>query len=245
MNPLRALLVIVGLVLCGQSYSSAQEGKVHDEPPGMERIFNGKDLTGWDGDPKLWSVKDGAIVGVTTKEVPAKGNTFIIWKGGEVKDFELRLSARIAGPNNSGIQYRSKHATEKVSNPWVVRGYQVEVEDDGNDAGFLYHEGGRGRIANVSEKVVVGEDGKPKIVGHLGSKEEIAKNWKKGEWNDYVIIAKGNHLRHFVNGVQTVDIVDNDPKGSLRSGILALQLHAGAPMKVEFKDIRIKHIRGE
>ena len=241
MNHLLTTLVLI--VLTSQTF--AQEGKAPAEPPGMEKIFNGKDLTNWDGDPKLWSVKDGAIVGVTTKENPAKGNTFIIWKGGELKDFELRLSARISGPNNSGIQYRSKHVTEKAQNPWVVGGYQVEVEDDGNDAGFLYHERGRGRIANVSEKVVVGDDGKPKIVGSLGNKEDIAKNWKKGDWNDYVIIARGNHLQHFVNGVQTVDIVDNDPKGSLKSGILALQLHAGAPMKVEFKDIRIKHLNGK
>ena len=244
MNNLRAIFVL-GLVLALQSYSLAEEGKAPPEQPGMEKIFNGKDLSNWDGDPKLWSVKDGAIVGVTTKEVPAKGNTFIIWKGGELKDFELRLSARITGPNNSGIQYRSKHLTDNNQNKWVVAGYQVEVEDDGNDAGFLYHEKGRGRIANVSDKVVVGEDGKPKVVGQLGKKEDIAKNWKKGDWNEYVIIAKGNHLQHFVNGVQTVDVVDNDPKGSLKSGILALQLHGGAPMKVEFKDIRLKHLAAD
>jgi hypothetical protein len=243
MKQLRVLFVL-GLVLAFQSFLLAQEGKAPAEQPGMEKIFNGKDLSNWDGDPRLWSVKDGMIVGKTTKEVPAKGNTFLIWKGGELADFELRLSARIGGTNNSGIQYRSKHVTDNKDNKWVVAGYQVEVEDDGNDAGFLYHEKGRGRIANVGEKVVVGEDGKPKIVGQVGKKEEIANNWKKGDWNEYVIIAKGNHLQHFINGVQTVDIVDNDPKGSLKSGILALQLHAGAPMTVEFKDIRLKHLGG-
>ena len=245
MNYLRALLVVLSAVLALHAYALAQAGKAPPEPAEMEKIFNGKDLSNWDGDPRLWSVKDGVIRGQTTKETPARGNTFLIWKGGELKDFELRLSARISGPNNSGIQYRSKHLTDNKQNDWVVSGYQVEVEDDGNDAGFLYHEKGRGRIANVGQKVVVGEDGKPKVVGSLGDRDEIAKNWKKGDWNDYVIIAKGNHLQHFVNGVQIVDIVDNDPKGSLGSGILALQLHAGAPMTVEFKDIRLKHMRGE
>lgn len=245
MKQTHALLVVLGLVLSLASYTVAQQGKAPPEPAGMEKIFNGKDLTNWDGDPRLWSVKGGVIRGQTTKEVPAKGNTFLIWKGDEVGDFELRLTARVSGPNNSGIQYRSKHLTDNKQNDWVVSGYQVEVEDDGTDAGFLYHEKGRGRIANVGEKVVVGEDGKKQVVGHLGKREEIAKNWKKGDWNDFVIIARGNHLQHFVNGVQIVDVVDKDPKGSLKSGILALQLHGGAPMTVEFKDIRLKRLNGE
>src|SRR6266850_3774325 len=78
-----------------------------------DQIFNGKDLTGWDGNPKLWSVKDGAIVGQTTADNPLKGNTFLIWTNGEVGDFELRCSFKIVPNNdegfaNSGIQYRSK-----------------------------------------------------------------------------------------------------------------------------------------
>lgn len=245
MKQTHVLLVVLGLVLSLASYTVAQQGKAPPEPAGMEKIFNGKDLTNWDGDPRLWSVKGGVIRGQTTREVPAKGNTFLIWKGDEVGDFELRLTARVSGPNNSGIQYRSKHLTDNKQNDWVVSGYQVEVEDDGTDAGFLYHEKGRGRIANVGEKVVVGEDGKKQVVGHLGKREEIAKNWKKGDWNDFVIIARGNHLQHFVNGVQIVDVVDKDPKGSLKSGILALQLHGGAPMTVEFKDIRLKRLNDE
>ena len=101
-----------------------------DEPADMRSIFNGKDLTGWDGDPRLWSVKNGAIRGETTTENLANGNTFIIWKGGVTKDFELRLSFRCNATNNSGIQYRSKHITEgKVRNKWVVRGYQDEIRN--------------------------------------------------------------------------------------------------------------------
>lgn len=212
------------------------------EPDGMMQIFNGKDLNGWEGDTRLWSVKDGAIRGETTKENVAKGNTFLLWKGGELADFELRLSFRIQN-GNSGIQYRSKHLPFKDTdqNKWVVSGYQAEVEDTPGKVGFLYHEKGRGYLCNVGEKVVVGEDGKPKVVDKLGDKAAIGATYKKKDWNDYIIIGKGNHLKHYLNGIQTVDITDNDPKGQALKGILALQIHAGPPMVVEFKNIRLKN----
>jgi len=141
------------------------------EPSDMQRIFNGQDLTGWDGDPSLWSVKDGALRGETTKENPAKGNTFIIWKDGETKNFELRLSFRCNATNNSGIQYRSKHITgNKVRNPWVVRGYQHEIRNQNvlpSVSGFIYDEGGkRGRACLVGEKATW-EIGGKKVVGQL------------------------------------------------------------------------------
>jgi len=211
------------------------------EPEGMMPIFNGKDLTGWDGDMRLWAAKDGVIRGETTKENPAKGNTFLLWKDGPIGDFELRLSFRI-DHGNSGIQYRSKHLPFKDGdvNKWVVSGYQAEVENTPGKVGFLYHEKGRGYLCNVGEKTEIGADGKPKVVGKLGDKAAIGATYKKGEWNDYVIIAKGNHIVHYLNGHQTIDVTDNDPKGSAASGLLALQIHAGPPMWVEFKNLRIK-----
>src|SRR5262245_34904979 len=123
------LNVLAGLCLSVNLYA----GEVNRTPPpeasDMTVLFNGKDLTGWDGDTRLWSVKDGVLRGETTKEKPAKGNTFIIWKNGTLKDFDLRLSFRMNATNNSGIQYRSKHVTEgKVNNAWVVRGYQHELQ---------------------------------------------------------------------------------------------------------------------
>ncbi len=211
------------------------------EPSGMVQLFNGTDLSGWDGDLRLWSIQDGVVRGETTKENPAKGNTFLIWKGGTLGDFELRLSFRI-DHGNSGIQYRAKHLpfNETDENKWVVSGYQAEVENTPGKVGFLYHEKGRGYLCNVGEKVVIGEDGKPQVVGSLGDKAAIGSTYKKSDWNDYVIIAKGNHIVHYLNGLQTVDVTDNDPKGSAASGILALQIHAGPPMVVEFKDVRLK-----
>ena len=209
-----------------------------------EQLFNGRDLTGWDGDPRLWSVRDGAIRGETTKENPAKGNTFLIWKGGTVGDFELRLMFRLSNTNNSGIQYRSKHITDgRVNNKWVVRGYQGEVRNENelpNVSGFIYDEGGkRSRLCLVGEKAVW-ENGKKTVTGKTCTAEQFKKAFKLDDWNEYRIVAKGNNLQQFINGLQTVDFTDKEEGLALKEGILALQLHAGQPMWAEFKDIRLK-----
>jgi hypothetical protein len=217
------------------------------EPADMTRIFNGKDLTGWDGDPKLWSVKDGAIHGETTVENPANGNTFLIWTGGVTKDFELRLSFRCSAANNSGIQYRSKHITDgKVRNKWIVRGYQHEIRNEvtlPSVAGFIYDEGGkRGRICLVGEKATWGADGKKQVTDKLIDADQFKQLFKLDDWNEVVIIGKGNRIQHYLNNRLILDFTDDDPQLALREGILALQLHAGKPFWTEFKDIRIKAI---
>jgi hypothetical protein len=218
------------------------------EPAGMRTVFNGKDLTGWDGDPRLWSVRDGALRGETTAEAPADGNTFIIWKDGVTRDFELRLAFRCSAANNSGIQYRSKHITEgKVRNKWVVRGYQHEIRNEvtlPSVAGFIYDEGGRrGRICLVGEKATWGEDGRKKVTGTLIDAQEFQRLFKLDDWNEVVIIAQGPHTQHYLNNRLILDFTDLDPRQALREGILALQLHAGQPMWAEFKNIRIKDIK--
>lgn len=234
-----AFALCVTLSLAVRAADDAPKPTAPEEPKDMKALFT-KDLEGWDGNPKLWSFKDGIVRGETTKENNTKGNTFLMWKGGTLEDFELRCSFRIKS-GNSGIQYRSKHVESKDNN-WVVAGYQAEVEDTPGKAGFLYHERGRGSLCLVGDKVEIGEDGKPKVVGKLGDKAAIAATYKKSDWNDYVIIGKGNHLVHYLNGIQTIDLVDNDPKGRALSGILALQIHAGPPMVVEFKDVRLKQM---
>ena len=221
-------------------------------PPesGMTSIFNGKDLSGWDGDTRLWSVRGGAIHGETTKEVPANGNTFLIWKGGETKDFELRLSFRCSATNNSGIQYRSKHITgDKVRNKWIVRGYQHEIRNEvtlPSVSGFIYDEGGttgnRGRIILVGQKGVWEGKALKKSDEPLITADEFKKLFRLDDWNEVVIVAKGNHIQHYMNGRLTMDFTDSDDR-VLRAGILALQLHAGRPMFAEYKDIRIKPLK--
>jgi hypothetical protein len=235
---MRATL-LVGAVLLAQ----LGRGLTAEVEEGFQSLFNGKDLTGWDGNPKLWSVKDGAITGQTTAENPAKGNTFLIWTNGTTADFELRCSFRMVpgdskGFANSGIQYRSK-----VLDPanWVVGGYQADMEAGPTYTGILYEERmPRGIMANRGEKVLWDNDGKKHVLGSVGDAAEIQASIKQGGWNDYVIIAKGNHLQQFVNGRQTVDVTDDCVAQRAMSGVMALQLHAGPPMMVQFKDIRIK-----
>ena len=212
------------------------DGKADEE--GFKSIFDGRSLDGWDGNPKFWSVQDGAITGETTKDNPTKGNTFILWKGGKVGDFELRLSYKIVG-GNSGIQYRSKDFGD-----WVVGGYQADFEAGKTYTGILYEERmTRGIMAQRGEKVAFTEDGKREVVGSVGKSEEIQAAIKHEDWNEYTIVAKGHELKHVINGKTTIEVTDNDPKKFVAEGILALQLHAGPPMKVQFKDIRIKELK--
>lgn len=215
------------------------------ETAGMKSLFNGEALTGWDGDPRLWSVKQGAIHGQTTQEIAAKGNTFLILKGQNFDDFELRLSFRCNADNNSGIQYRSKHITEgRLANNWVVRGYQHEIRNENklpNVSGFIYDEGGRrGRICLAGEKAAW-ENGRKNVLGTLLDAEGYKQLFKLDDWNDVVIVARGNHIQHFLNGALILDFTDNDPQ-ALKEGIIALQLHAGKPMWAEFKNVRIKDL---
>jgi hypothetical protein len=212
---------------------------------GETKIFNGKDLAGWKGQPEFWSVKDGAITGQTTKETPVKENTFLIWQAGEVGDFELTFKYKIVdqdggakGFGNSGVQYRSKVVKPEYS---VVAGYQADFEVGKTYSGILYEEKGRGILAQRGQKTVIHEGdapNKPKIevTGEVGKSDEIQAAIKPADWNDYKIVAKGGHLQHFINGNQTVDVTDETAIGA-KKGVLALQLHAGQPMTVQFKDL--------
>lgn len=214
----------------------------------FKSLFNGKDLSGWDGDKRLWSVKEGVIHGETTPDVKANGNTFLVWEGGELGDFELHLTFRCNAANNSGIQYRSKRITENTRNAWVVRGYQHEIRNQNilpSVSGFIYDEGGlagrRGRMCLVGEEAVWGKDGK-QLTGTLLTAEAYQKLFKLNDWNKVIIRCKGNRIQHYTNGVRVLDCIDGHEK-ALTSGILALQLHAGKPMWVEFKDIKVRVLK--
>jgi len=240
------MMVLNVAVTAGALAASPAKLAAPPEPAGMVPIFNGRDLTGWDGDPRLWSVKDGCIRGETTAAQPAHGNTFLIWKGGTVKDFELRLSFRCNASNNSGVQYRSrvKPAKPGEANRWGVMGYQAEVRNETklpSVAGFIYDEGGkRGRICLVGEQAVW-EHGKKNVLERFCSQEEYQALFKLDDWNDYVIIGEGHHLRQYLNGRLVADFTD-DPQLGATAGIVALQLHAGKPMWAEFKHLRVKDL---
>lgn len=194
-------------------------------------LFDGKTLEGWEGKEGYWSVKDGCITGTTTAENPLSHNTFLIWRGGKVGDFEINLKFKIVG-GNSGIQYRSKE-----SDDFVVSGYQADIEDGTTHIGILYEERGRGILAKRGEKVVIGADGKKEVTGKTASDDEILGSIKQHDWNDYSVSVKGNHIVQKINGHVTVDVTDNQTDKAAKEGILALQLHQGPPMVVQFKDI--------
>jgi hypothetical protein len=230
MRRLAPLLCLIALTFSRLAAPAAEEG--------FRPIFNGHDLTGWDGDRRYWSVREECIRGETTLAALPAGNTFLIWRGGVLKDFELRLKFRIQN-GNSGVQYRSVDRGK-----WVVSGYQAEIENKQGKAGFLYEEKGRGWLAKVGEKVETGPDGKPKVIGEVARQEALIAQgyYRMRDWNEYRIVARGNHVQHWLNGFQTIDFTDNDAARRALEGLLALQIHAGPPMVVEFKDILLKNL---
>lgn len=208
-------------------------------------LFDGKTLSGWDGLKAHWTARDGVIAGTTTTGNALKGNTFLVWTNGTVANFELHFSYRIIpgdsqGFGNSGVQYRSK-LMDPVN--FVVGGYQADFEAGSTYSGILYEERGRGILAERGQRThITEENGQTKIVkvGQLASSAELQANIHKEDWNEYTVIANGNHLMHFINNRMTVDVVDDQPSKAATEGILALQLHAGPPMLVEFRNIRLK-----
>jgi Domain of Unknown Function (DUF1080) len=207
---------------------------------GFEKIFNGKDLSGWDGDPKLWSVKDEAITGITDGKIP--NNSFIIWKG-TVANFELKLKFKLVG-GNSGVQYRSKRVGKPES--YIIAGYQADIDSAGKrkqeTTGILYEERGRGYLCNRGTKTWIDVDGM-RHEQRFAESEELVKTLHAVDWNDYHIIAKGNHLTHMINDKLFAETIDFQKDKAAAEGLLAFQIHANlGDMVIQFKDILLKKL---
>jgi len=203
-----------------------------------QSLFNGHSLEGWSGDENVWSVQDGQIVG-TTIDNTIEANTFLVWQGDEIGDFRLTFQARVEGDNNSGVQYRSKVVEPKT---WKVSGYQADMHPKPEYTAMLYSEGtGRGIVAERGQKVVVdAKTGEPEVVGQTSPVTPVDIS----QWHEYTIEAKGNHLIHLLDGEVTVDVLDNH-REQLDTGVIALQVHAGRPMTVWFKDIVLELLSEE
>ena len=216
------------LIVC----RSAPENK----EPGYVKIFDGNDLKEWDGDPKFWRAENGTFIGETTPAQVLKHSTYILWKKRKLQNFELKLDFRLNG-GNSGIQYRS---VEGDGERWTdARGYQADLDAEDKWSGILYECGMRRFLALRGQKVVIEEDGKSEIVGTLGDPDELKKKILQKDWNEYHIIARGTHIVHLINGHLMVDVWDRS-KDRIKSGYLGFQLHQGPPMKIEYKNIRLK-----
>jgi type 1 glutamine amidotransferase len=204
--------------------------------PGFKSLFNGKDLSGWKGNPRLWFVKDGAITGRTTEKNRISENNFLIWTGGDLSDFELRLKFRIEG-GNSGIYF---HSTERADmRPEALVGPQADFSADGRWTGVLMEYTLRNILAERGEKVRIDKTGKKEVVGSVGDPVELLKIVKPKQWNDYTVITKKGHTVLKINGVVMCEVEDKDPK-RVPTGRLALQVHQGPPMLVQFKDLRLR-----
>jgi hypothetical protein len=239
----------VALVLVGQISCVAQKSE-----KGFKQIFDGKSLKGWEGDTKYWRAENGSLVGEITPETLLKTNSFIIWQGGQPGDFELKGSFKITEKGNSGINYRSEQLTDI---PHALRGYQLDIDGANNYTGQNYEERKRTTLAYRGEVVSVNDPtDKSKeafaanlkrnawlgrtVTGSLGSSDELKTKIKGGEWNEFRLVAKGNRLQHYINGILMSDVTDNDTVNGKAKGFLGIQVHVGPPMKVEYKNIQIK-----
>ena len=215
---------------------------------GFTSIFDGTTLKGWDGDPKFWRAEAGAIVGQTTAENKLTENTFVIWRGGEPADFELKLEYRI-NATNSGIQVRSVHLPPAptpdgrggVQGKWVMKGYQADIDVDNRYTGQIYEERGRQFLAMRGQFSYIPEGGGPKVVGALQTTDDELKALvKQNDWNQVHIIARGNMITEILNGHVTSVLIDDDKAERALKGLIGFQCHVGDPMKVEFRNIWLK-----
>lgn len=228
-----------------------------DTSEDFTEIFDGTTLDGWYGDPAYWSVKEGSIVGEVTPTTLLKNNTFLVWEDGEPQDFELKLEFRIEEAGNSGINYRS----EPVDTiPYALRGYQADIDGKIRYTGQNYEERKRATLAYRGEKVIISSQENPNEVGslranvknncwqsrevvfQLGASDSLKTEIKFEDWNTLHLIVKGNRMRHFVNGVLMSEVQDEDVVNRKLKGKLGMQVHVGPPMKVEYKNIRLKNL---
>jgi hypothetical protein len=218
-----------------------------EERSGFVSIFDGT-MKNWDGDPAYWKADGNTLVGTTSAENPLKENTFVIWRGGEPGDFELKLEYRMSS-TNSGIQFRSTHVPPggegrgAVTGKWVLKGYQADIDFANQFTGMIYEERGRGFLMQRGQAVEIGADGVSRVIGNLErNADELKALIKPGEWNTVHLIARGNTIMNIVNGHVTAFIVDDDAKGRALKGLLGFQIHVGPPMKIEFRNIYLKSL---
>jgi hypothetical protein len=222
---------------------------------GFIQIFNGKTLDNWVGDSIYWSVQDNCLVGTITPETIIKQNTFIIYQGTMPDNFELILEYQVSDKGNSGINYRS----QKIDGvPHSLTGYQADLNGANTYTGSNYEEHRRTTLASQGEKTVIPaiqispdsiqtqiKDNRwvpTTVVASLGTPADLRASIRINDWNEYRIVAKGNHLQHYVNGVLMSDVTDNDTVNRRLSGLLGVQVHVGPPMRIAYRNILVKKL---
>ena len=252
---LRSNSIYFGAILFLLISSCKTSNAGNENKEGFVEIFDGKTLQGWEGDPKYWKVEEGNLVGEVTPSTLLDRNTFIIWQGGEPGDFELKGEFRITKSGNSGINYRSIQLDDYQ---YGLKGYQADIDGKNNYTGQNYEERGRTTLAYRGEEVVVETSENPSsslrnkiknnawtqrsVTGSLGNPALLGDHIKKEDWNEIHLIVNNNRLRHYVNGVLMSDVIDNDSENRKFKGKLGVQVHVGPPMKVEYRNLRLKQL---
>jgi hypothetical protein len=239
--------IVIAALLVGCATLSARqrpEPLVPDDHAGFEAIFDGASLKDWDGDPTFWRVENGAIVGESTPDRRVTQNTFLIWRGGEPKDFELKCEYRL-NATNSGIQIRSVQLPAGGDiGKWVMKGYQADIDYQNQFTGQIYEERGRGFLAMRGQAVYVSDGARPRVIGTLQrSADELKALIKPDDWNQIHIIARGNTILQILNGAVSSIVVDDDAKNRATSGLIGFQVHVGEPMKVQFRNVWLKRLQ--
>jgi hypothetical protein len=228
----RFVIMIAALTLPAASLA------VEEADDGFVPIFDGT-FKDWDGDPVYWRVENSSLVGEVRADTLLKRNSFMIWRGGEVTDFELKLEYRVSAEGNSGINYRSSEVPDAK---WAMRGYQADIDGRDQWSGQNYEERGRTFLAYRGQSAVMKPGAGPEIVKVLGDRAELQKKVRKEDWNEVHIVARGKLLRHFTNGVLMSEVRDEDLEKRRMKGLLGVQVHTGPPMKIEFRKIRLKRL---
>ena len=236
----------------GQMPRGAQPINFEDHT-GFQSIFDGT-MKNWDGDPAIWKAEGNVLVGTTTDANPLKENTFVIWRGGEPADFELKVEYRMSA-TNSGIQFRSVHLPQgtpspapnnpdaKIAGKWVLKGYQADIDFANQFTGMIYEERGRGFLMQRGMAIEIGPDAVSRQIGSLETTaDELKALIKTNDWNSIHLIARGNMITNIVNGHVTAFLIDDDPKGRSMKGLLGFQIHVGPAMKIEFRNIFLKSL---
>lgn len=238
------------LALAGCAGDSNRSAHAQGVATATRPLFNGVNLAGWDGDPRYWRVEDGLLTGETTADAPLAHNTFLICRTAIVGDFTLEFDYAVQSAwANSGVQYRSvEWPATTDADRWIVGGYQADIDEPVTYTGILYGERDRGILALRGQRVEVEAGGTAQVVGSIGASDDLAKAIHgRGQWNHYRIEACGTHISHSINGTNVIEVTDrdgialsHDARGARSSGIIALQLHTGQPMKIQFREIRLE-----
>jgi len=234
----RSINIILVLLISFNSCKTSNTA--HQTKNDFVQIFDGKSLQDWEGDSTYWRVENGCMVGEVTAATILKRNSFIIWRGGLTKDFEIKVDYLVSAGGNSGINYRSEEVKDV---PHALRGYQADIDGANLYTGQNYEERGRTFLALRGQKVLLQTNQKPFVSGSLGDSIALLGHIKINDWNSYHLVVKGNHMQHYINGVLMSEVTDNDTVNRKFSGLLGVQVHVGPPMKISYRNFLLKENR--